>query len=82
MSMPINYQYVVINTYIDNDETEESKLVFFETEQEARAYIKQHFEDSCITQAGYLIVPLDKCIAVYAETCASKFTDVGYEDVI
>lgn len=80
--MPTNYQFLVVNTCHDGVDNEESPLVFFETEQEARNYIRDSFDDSEHVEAGYLIVPLDKCIAVWAEHCSSMFTDVGYEDVM
>lgn len=82
MSVPLDCQYMVVNTYHDGMENGESWLAFFKTEQDARNFISDSFENSDSVEAGYLIVPLDKCIAVYAEHCASKFTDVDYEDIM
>lgn len=82
MSMQVNYNYMVVNTIEDGNEANSSPLSFFEDMDEARSYIESHFNASDMSDAGYLIVPLDKCTAVWAEMCASKFTDVGYEDVV
>ena len=82
MSMPINYKYMVVNTIEEGNEVSSSLLAFFEDMDEARNYIESHFNTSNMSEAGYLIVPLDKCTAVWAEMCASKFTDVGYDDVV